>query len=147
MNTDETCILVCNKLLRGELSAIETYEQALEKFTDPGVREKLTKILSEHRESAVALKSHVQEMQATPSTDSGAWGTFAQAVEGTAKLFGEAAGLLALKEGEKHGIREYEDALNDEGVMSSIKSTIRETLRPRLERHLSTLDSISVKDT
>ena len=37
-------------------------------------------------------------------TSSGAWGTFAKAVEGSAKLLGNKAAIRALKTGEEHGV-------------------------------------------
>lgn len=142
MKTTDSCIAACNKLLRGELSAIETYQQALEKFAGSPESHTLQEILADHEDSAILLRSHLADMGATPDTDSGAWGSFAKAVEGTAKLFGETAALQALKEGEQHGINEYEEALDDDGVMAEAKATIRGTLLPRLQAHLGALDAL-----
>lgn len=142
MKDNETCIAACNKLLRGELSAVETYEQALEKFSGSPESHTLQEILSDHEDSVFLLRDHLSQMGATADTDSGAWGSFAKAVEGTAKLFGESAALQALKEGEQHGINEYEEALNDDEVMDEAKATIRATLLPRLQAHLGALDAL-----
>ncbi len=49
---------------------------------------------------------------------------------------------MALKEGEEHGIREYEEALDKLDVMEDAKATIREELLPRLVSHLPLLESL-----
>ncbi len=145
MNTSEACIETCNKLLRGELSAIQTYGQALEKFAESPESITLREILADHQDSAFALRDHVLELGGVPAADSGAWGSFAKAVEGTAKLLGDSAALQALREGEKHGINEYEDALESPDVMEEAKNTIRDTLLPRQIEHLSRLDTLQAR--
>ena len=139
MNATHECIDVCNSLLRGELSAIETYSQALAKFVDDPARSALEDIRFDHEASASRLRDHILEMGAEPSTDSGAWGEFAKAVEGTAKIFGETAALEALERGENHGIDEYEKALRNPDVMDEIKTVIRTRLLPVLTEHIATL--------
>lgn len=106
--TDTTAL---NSLLRGEMSAIETYRQAVEKFSGEPDVEQLSGLQRDHRDAASALWHHVERYGGEPSKGSGPWGTFAKAVEGTAKLFGNTAALKALKEGEEHGFKEYQDAL------------------------------------
>src|SRR5687768_9850261 len=98
MTNTDTCIKACNRLLRGELSAIETYNQALEKFSGSPETSTLERIRAEHEKNAAVLRDHIIEMGGTPDSDSGAWGSFAQAVEGTAKMLGESAALKALVE-------------------------------------------------
>lgn len=139
MNATAECIEVCNSLLRGELSAIETYEQAIEKFQEEPDRGTLQEVRDEHERSALRLREHVIEMGAEPATGSGAWGSFAQAVEGTAKLLGESPALAALEAGENHGIDEYEEALRNANVMEEIKTVIRGDLLPALSEHVATL--------
>lgn len=142
MSDHDQCIEICNSLLRGELSAVETYEQAIEKFSGDSQASPLGKIKAEHLESATVLRSHVQSMGGSPSESSGAWGTFATAVEGTAKILGDSAALAALEQGEEHGISEYRDALEDEDVMEDIKTQIRSKLLPALESHLAILKGL-----
>src|SRR5213592_1810214 len=77
-----------NGLLRGELAATETYQQALEKLGDERGADMLRKIHVDHREAANAVRLHVRDFGEKPDTSSGAWGAFAKAVEGTATLLG-----------------------------------------------------------
>lgn len=143
MHTDtKTCINACEKLLRGEISAVETYRQAIEKFQNQPEATVLADIQRDHEESASVLRNHLIEMGALPKNDSGIWGDFAKAVEGTAKIFGESTALAALIQGEKIGVSDYESALGDEGVMESIKIEIRNTLIPRLHNHISALEQL-----
>jgi len=138
----EACADACNQLLRGELSAIETYDQALEKFTDSQEAVTLGRLREIHTRHAEKLRQHLVSMGATPSTDSGAWGAFAKAVEGTAKLLGESPALQALIAGEEHGIDEYKEALQDEDVMAEIKTVIQSELLPEQRQNVQTLKQL-----
>jgi hypothetical protein len=129
-----------NSLLRGELAAVETYQQALTKVsTEPGAFE-LRNLEREHRQAAELLRQHIVQRGGRPAEDSGVWGTWARAVEGTAKLFGNAAALRALREGEEHGVGSYESALQNDTLDGDSKELIRSTLLPRTRAHLPTLD-------
>ena len=142
MNATHECIDVCNSLLRGELSAVETYNQALEKFDSEIERSALRSIQSDHQHSAARLREHLIEMEAEPATESGAWGSFAKAVEGTAKMLGESPALAALQQGEEHGVDEYEEALRNRDVMDEIKTVIRQQLLPPLSEHIAALERL-----
>ncbi|MDB6079884.1 MAG: uncharacterized protein JWO82_3631 [Akkermansiaceae bacterium] len=142
IHTNDTCIDVCNSLLRGELSAVETYDQALEKFTGSPENSILQAIRRDHQESVSTLRSHLADMGAKASDSSGIWGAFAKGVEGSAKVFGESAALSALIAGEKSGVSDYESALSDDEVMTEIKSAIRATLLPRLHEHVIELERL-----
>ena len=58
-----------NKLLRGELSAIETYQQALEKeraaFGQGTEFQQLSSILRDHQQAADRLKTEIQRQGGT----------------------------------------------------------------------------------
>jgi len=139
------CIDVCNRLLRGELSAAETYRQTISKFEgDPAVTT-LRQILSDHEFAAELLRNNVLEMGGEPSTDSGAWGVFANTVQGVAKVFGESSALKGLQQGEEHGLDDYEDALEDDDVMASCKDMIRADLMPRTRQHIASLQELANK--
>jgi Domain of unknown function (DUF2383). len=140
---NQDCIDVCNRLLRGELSAVETYRQTIQKFEgDPAINT-LRQIQAEHEYAAELLRNNVLEMGGEPSTDSGAWGVFAGAVQGVAKAFGESSALKGLQQGEEHGLDDYEDALEDEDVMASCKDMIRSELMPRTRQHIASLQELA----
>ncbi len=139
---NEDCIKTCNSLLRGELSAVETYGKAIEKYPATPVTAELTRIQSEHRESANRLTANVREMGGTPETDSGAWGAFAKTVQSAANLFGSESAIESLQKGEEHGRNDYRDALEDDDVMDACKTMIRTELLPRVENHITVLERL-----
>jgi len=130
------CIDICNSLLRGELSAIETYGLAISKYKKEPETSALHEICDEHVTSANLLRKNVRSMGGDPSIDSGAWGDFAKGVQCAADFFGENSALQSLQAGEEHGRNEYLEALENEDVMPECKALIRDELLPRSERHL-----------
>lgn len=117
-----------NKCLRGELSAIDTYRQALEKHRQQYGQEMkfqlLAEILKDHEEAASRVRRLIQGMGGTPSDDSGGWGKWSQTVMGAAKLFGDKAALKALKEGEESGVEGYERLAQDPSASADTKTLL-----------------------
>jgi uncharacterized protein (TIGR02284 family) len=141
MTCTTTAIDTMNSLLRGELSATETYQQALAKLDNgPGSAE-LQRIHVEHRTAANEFRQHVHQLGGKPDQGSGAWGTFAKAVEGAATMLGNKAALKALKEGEEHGIASYEEAANNPDLPQACRDGLRQ-LASRTREHVATLDRL-----
>ncbi len=139
--TSTTDVNALNALLRGEMSAIETYRQALEKAgTEPGAQD-LHRFAKDHRDAADQLWRHVEQHGGKPSEGSGAWGSWAKTVEGTAKLFGNAAALKALKEGEEHGLKDYQSALDNKDMAPECLTLIRGLIAKQSE-HIAGLDRL-----
>lgn len=137
---DDHTTQVIADLLRGELAAVETYEQALDKIDGFPDGTRLREIHAEHVYAVNALRSRLAQYTTDIPRSSGAWGTFAKTIEGMAKLFGNSAALKALKEGEEHGIKEYERAMEKDYLGPEIKSLIVSELLPKCRSHLFTLD-------
>ena len=97
-----------NNLLKGELSAIESYSEALRKLDGGYVAEVLNQCHSSHIERAEKLRSAIAGSGGTPAESSGAWGSFAKLVTSAAGNVGEKAIINALEEGEDIGSNEYE---------------------------------------
>lgn len=137
-----------NQLLRSELSAVETYQQALdkerEKFGHETEFQQLNAILAEHQQAASQLRTQIQQLGGTPVQDSGAWGMWSKIVMGTAKLMGDKVALKALKEGEERGLKEYQEALHDTTTPSEVK-TVLNSLLPKQQAHIRTLDGLMAK--
>jgi len=103
-----------NSFLRGEMSAVETYQMALEKFDEvSSVRDELLANLKSHQDRVMMLQDAVLACGGTPATSSGPWGMVAKTVEGSAKMFGEKATVAALEEGEDHGLADYRSELDE----------------------------------
>jgi uncharacterized protein (TIGR02284 family) len=131
-----------NALLRGEMSAVETYRQALAKLGDTKGAPQLRRIQDEHRDAVNVLRQHVIDHGGKPESTSGAWGAFASLVEGTAKLFGPDAALKALKEGEQQGVRDYEAALAAGELPAECRKLIHSKLHPQTLKHIPVLDGL-----
>src|SRR6187401_1583559 len=98
-NQREEAADALNSLLRGEISAVETYTQALKKVEGHPACSTLETLRKDHVEAANVLRRHVAAKGEESAKGSGAWGAFAKSVEGTAKLFGNKSAIQALKEG------------------------------------------------
>jgi hypothetical protein len=131
-----------NRLLRGELSAVETYEQAVSRCEGAACAGDLRHILEQHREATECLREHVERRKEQPSTSSGTWGAFAQLVTGAATLLGPTTTLQALQQGEEHGVAEYESALADEALDPESRELILRTLLPRCRAHVQRLAAL-----
>lgn len=143
MNTQH-CIDVCNRLLRGEQSAVEAYTKAIETIAkENAVPNSIMDIRDDHKEAVLMLSENVRSMGGTPSTEAGAWGAFTNFVQGTANLLGDKSAIASLRAGETAGKIDYEAALEDDDVMSSCKELIRGELLPTTERHIGALDALS----
>ena len=142
MESTEACIRVCNSLLRGELSAVETYSLAINRYSGKPAVTELQRIRTEHALSAARLSQNVREMGGTPEEDSGAWGVFAKAVQGAANLFGADSALESLQRGEEKGRSDYEAALVNDEVMAAHKEVISSELLPRINHHIATLERL-----
>ncbi len=132
-----------NSLLRGEISAVETYDKAIRKVGDDPRGRQLRQMRADHDDAAARLREHIQAHTVEePSDDSGPWGEWARFVQGAANLFGNKAAMKSLKEGEEHGVKEYEKALEDESLTPACRDEIRSVLLPRTRSHIQTLDSL-----
>ncbi|MDQ8192554.1 DUF2383 domain-containing protein [Roseibacillus persicicus] len=149
MNTNTTapnevvkeCIDTCNSLLRGELSAVETYQKAIDKFDDDVFVTQLKDLQRSHMDSVSELRKHVIEMNGSPENDSGAWGNFANGVQSAANFFGDNAALSSLEAGEAYGQKDYENAL-EKDIMPEARALIQTTLLPRCRRNQEILDAL-----
>lgn len=141
----DQCVDQLNSLLRGEISAVETYKQAIEKVEDEHASDAtaLRAIAQEHGEHAQALRDQVRRLGGEADDSSGAWGAWAKTVQGAAKIFGDASALKALKEGEEHGLEDYREAIDD--VDAPARELLVSRLIPAQQRHIATLDGILAK--
>ncbi|HEY0705321.1 MAG TPA: DUF2383 domain-containing protein [Polyangia bacterium] len=124
----EKTVDTLNSFLRGEISAVETYRQAIEKINDPSLRDKLQELQQLHERQAAKLRNQISQVGGQPSETSGPWGGFAKLVEGSAKVFGVKAALAALEEGEDHGLKLYRGNLDD--LDMSARSFVQNDLLP-----------------
>lgn len=134
-----------NKFLKDELSATETYQQALDKLREDvnlGDAENLVPMVENHNEAVASIKALIQQSGGLPTDSSGAWGTWAKMVLGGAGLLGKEAVLKALQEGEKNGAESYEKALQDSELPADMRALIETKLQPAQQVHIQTLERL-----
>lgn len=132
MNTTEKDIDQLNSFLKGELSALETYRQCIEKVDDPLVAMQLRRLQTSHQQRCMMLTQKILSLGGTPAKDSGVWGTFAKLVEGGATLLGESTAISTLEEGEDHGKNLYSRELPE--LTPATREFIEEHILPEQRR-------------
>jgi hypothetical protein len=123
-----------NKFLRGELSAVETYRQALERLSTSACATDLIENKRSHEQRVEMLRNQITRLGGKPSEDSGPWGSFAKLFEGGAKLFGEKSAIAALEEGEDHGLKLYRSNSDVEKLDLATRDFVERSLLPEQER-------------
>jgi bacterioferritin (cytochrome b1) len=110
--TTESIVDALNELLRGELSAVESYNKAMPALeNEENVAADLQRCRASHEERAERLRAAIVQMGGEPSHAAGAWGLFAKAVTTSSRALGWKTVISTLEEGEDHGLEEYKDAL------------------------------------
>jgi uncharacterized protein (TIGR02284 family) len=130
--THEKDVDQLNAFLKGELSAVETYRQCIEKIDDPLVAMQLRRLQTSHQQRAMMLTQKIQAMGGAPAKDSGVWGAFAKLVEGGAAMLGESSAISTLEEGEDHGKTLYQRDVKD--LSPSTREFIEQNIIPEQQR-------------
>jgi demethoxyubiquinone hydroxylase (CLK1/Coq7/Cat5 family) len=121
-----------DECLRGELSAVQTYELALQNLEATEISGALRQLRDSHNRRVTLIRDRIRSWGAVPSETSGAWGTFARLIQRGADLFGDKAAISALEEGEDHGLRLYLEDLDD--IDLETREFIRHELLPDQRR-------------
>ncbi|MCI5072491.1 PA2169 family four-helix-bundle protein [bacterium] len=129
-----------NEILRGERSALETYVQVLSNTETSPKTNHLLQSKAEHIEAVQNLKQEISSLGGQPSEDSGAWGDWAKTITGTAHIFGDKTALKALKEGEEHGLKLYQELKKDHPE-HQVTESIANKFIPRQKAHIDRIDS------
>jgi len=97
-----------NSFLRGEISAVETYRQAVGRISDERLRSQLEECQKDHEQRVSSIRERIEKLGGTPAEGSGPWGVFAKLVQGGADVLGDKVAIQALEEGEDHGLADYQ---------------------------------------
>jgi uncharacterized protein (TIGR02284 family) len=139
---DQSTSEILNRLLRGELSAVETYRQALEKVGDQPGALQLNTLYRDHMEAVTLLEEQVRNTGGQPSRSSGPWGTWARTVQTIANFLGDTSSLKALKEGEEHGLRDYREAVREPDLSPEARTLIQNRLLTQQEQHVRVIEQL-----
>jgi demethoxyubiquinone hydroxylase (CLK1/Coq7/Cat5 family) len=129
-----------NEFLRGEIAAVETYDQALNRMHESDHRGQLERCKRSHQMRVHAIRQRITEAGGRPVQSAGVWGAFSRLLEAGASTLGEKAAIAALEEGEDHGLKIYRDDMAQLGA--SARRFVETELLPAQEathRSLSAL--------
>lgn len=144
-----------NHLLNTELSAVETYEQALQDKewkvlgTDPQIQA-LFHILVDHLQAASRLATEVRRLGGRPVNGTKAWDSLSHLRMDAASLFddgnrfGDKAALETLKEGEESGLKEYQAVLHRDALSPEVKPLIG-SLETKQKAHVRALEDLMMR--
>lgn len=146
--------MICDEIImlwRTELSAVETYAQALgeRQWNDlKGAHaDRLINILADHVDAAAQLQAQIKKTETTPVNGLGLYGSWFKWGAGSAyplsdaTLFSDEAAILVLKEAEEHTLKNYNDILDDRPRPIRIRSLIQ-SLIVKQQSHIWALDQI-----
>lgn len=122
-----------NEFLSAELSAVQTYREAIDRVRDDIVKEQLEELELSHRHRVQALQSRLTELGADASPEDlpwGMWSDFSALLDAGPPA--DRAAVAALEEGEDRGLREYRNALDC--LDSDLKNLVEQSLLPAQER-------------
>jgi uncharacterized protein (TIGR02284 family) len=129
-----------NALLKGELSAVETYNQALPKVENKEIASLLSDCLASHEKRVGQLTDAIKGFGGTPEADSGVWGSWAKVLSGGASVFGDDATLAALEQEEDAQSSDYEWRLVR--MHGDHRNLVKEELLPEQQRYRSMLSQL-----
>tara|TARA_B100001971_G_scaffold215192_1_gene259859 strand:- start:113143 stop:113595 length:453 start_codon:yes stop_codon:yes gene_type:complete len=144
MTTDKNRLL--KDLAIGEISAIEVYDRVLEKINDAPDADRLKEFRLDHNKAKNFWQDQERIENQSSTQGSNIWGKVAQTFIETSKLFGNRATLMALKEAEEYGLKQYQKALSDQMISSYQKDQIRNEFIPNQMRHVNTINALIRKN-
>lgn len=139
-NANEKDVDCLNSFLRGELSAVETYRQCIDKISgDPLVASQLRQLMQSHEQRAQLLHDRIRVLGGAPVKSSGVWGAFAKLMEGGSAMFGKASAISTLEEGEDHGKKQYSDVSE---LSPSVRAFVERDIIPEQRRTHDALSAL-----
>jgi uncharacterized protein (TIGR02284 family) len=134
-----------NALLKGELSAVETYSQALPKVENKEIASVLSDALASHKKRVGKLTDAIKDFGGTPEYDSGVWGSWAKVLSGGASVFGDDATVAALEQEEDACSSDYEWRLVR--MHGDHRNLVKDELLPEQQRYRSLLSELLNAET
>jgi hypothetical protein len=142
MHRRQHAITALNSLLQSELSAVETYDQAVDLVDDDSGGTRLKGILQNHLQAADLLWQQLELRGGRKDPGSAVWRSFARAINGQRQSATNPDALQALQQGEGCGALNYELALLDQDLSTDCRDLIQTILLPQTRNNIAVLESI-----
>lgn len=141
MNMTDEPVDTLTKQYRRELSAVNSYEQALKKYNGQREEAELRKIYREHLDATLCLRMALQSRGRSIPDGAGTWGSVASSVKRAATIVNDELPLHILRRGESINAEGYDALLSDENLSDGLVIELR-GLRGRCRRHITTLGAM-----
>ena len=101
-----------NNLLTAEYSALEAYEEAIQKVNNVKLIPALVHCRESHAQNVLCIRAHIEKLGGTPVTGAGLIGGLTKLVEDGASLFGDEAAIAVVVGAEDFCLKEYATNMN-----------------------------------
>lgn len=136
----DTEVSALSALLAGEISAVDTYNLALEKINDSVIITTLKQCRDSHARRVEVLRGCIKDMGENPPKSAGLWGVVARFAERGATIFSKKVAVNMLAAGEEFGLQQYENHV--ESLDSDSWKIVEKDLIPAQERTLRIMSSL-----
>lgn len=130
-----------NALLKNELSAIETYKQALTTLKEKSAADLISRCQQLHMSRAEKLKKAIVNLAGTPEEHLGLGGQFAKLVMAGAQAMGDSAIVVALEADEGEWSADYEWRLVS--MHGNHRSLVKDELWPEQQKTEQTMRELA----
>lgn len=142
LDDDAVAAQYLNTLLRGEIAAVNSYDLARKKFATDAAIKTIDKILFNHKSNVDFLKKKIFSKNETPSTNTGAWGLAVELIIKSTKFLGETPLIMALREGEDLGLKDYKYFLSSNVPENKSIHVIKNQIIPNTENNILLLNKL-----
>lgn len=104
--------MTLTKILCAEMSAVETYEHALQNFSKGEDRDKIEKARDCHVKRVDTLAGKLYELGGSPTESSGVWGAFTRVLDAGQGVVTDKMAIALLEEGEERTIQQYRELID-----------------------------------
>ncbi|HEY9787277.1 MAG TPA: DUF2383 domain-containing protein [Candidatus Obscuribacterales bacterium] len=139
----DTEVSTLNILLGGEMSAVDSYDEAIHRVRDAELIPTLVECRESHALRAERLRQRLIDLGAHPKANAGIWGGIAKIAEAGASIVGDRAAIAILAGGEEYGLDQY--TTYQQRLDSESSKLVEDELLPeqmKTQRTLSVLSAL-----
>ena len=126
-----TTIDVLNSLLKDELSAVQTYDVALQDRAALAARTELSRCRRSHETRATILRDKILTLGGEPASTAGVGGAWNKLVEKGAAVISDEMAIRALEQSEDHVLRDYREGMPN--LLPEIRAFLTNQILPEEE--------------
>ena len=130
------------KIVNGESSAVQAYEIALEKMDRLIERNRLKKILNEHKEALAYWRTKLEKKGKTAKAYQSIWEQVVNSLMRASSLLSKEKTLLLLKKGESFGLRKYKKLIEHSREIDDLKRERVEFFLKSQAGHIDCLNEV-----